>query len=339
MAVLWELAAGRNFDPLGQAMRGYQAGEEAATKNTRKSVLQQLVSGPDGTIDYSRGAADLARAGDLQGAMQFGQLAAATSKSGLTDEIKEYQLSRQQGFTGSFTDWKTALKQAGATRINNSVNTGDNAYDKTINEANAKRFLDFQKQGQTAGSGLTSLDVLERAIQNPNFYSGVGAQSFALPLRQAVAAFGGDPKSAASMETFRAVSSKGALDAMGGSLGAGFSNADRDFVLNQVPNLGNTPEGNKELINVNRKILQRNQQVSQLARNYARNNGGRLDAGFDQVLADYAEKNPLFKGQTQQAQPQRGGSNIPRVRSIDEVRGMSSGTQFYDPTGVLRVVP
>lgn len=339
MAVLWELAAGRNFDPFGQAMRGYQAGEEAATKNTRKSVLQQLVSGPDGTIDYSRGSADLARAGDLQGAMQFGQLAAANSKSGLTDKIKEYQLYRQQGGNLPFHEYDAQQAAARRPLTKVQVNTGDNAYDKTINEANAKRFLDFQKQGQTAGSGLTSLDVLERSAQDPNFYSGVGAERFALPLRQAVAAFGGDPKSAASMETFRAVSSKAALDAMGGSLGAGFSNADRDFVLNQVPSLGNTPEGNKELINVNRKILQRNQQVSQLARDYARKNGGRLDAGFDQVLADYAEKNPLFKGQPQQAQPQRGGASIPQVRSVDEVRGMPRGTQFYDPNGVLRTVP
>lgn len=42
MAVLWELAAGRNFDPFGQAMRGYQAGNQQMRENEKRSVLQQL---------------------------------------------------------------------------------------------------------------------------------------------------------------------------------------------------------------------------------------------------------------------------------------------------------
>ncbi|WP_395451211.1 hypothetical protein ACHMW7_16295 [Aminobacter sp. UC22_36] len=81
---------------------------------------------------------------------------------------------------------------------------------------------------------------------------------------------------------------------MGGSLGSGFSNADRDFVTDQVPTLSNTPEGNRALIEVQKKIAQRKIQIAKLARDYAKTNEGRIDAGFDEALAGWSEQNPLF---------------------------------------------
>lgn len=40
--ILWQLAAGQNFDPFGSAMRGYQAGSNQMRENEKRSVLQQL---------------------------------------------------------------------------------------------------------------------------------------------------------------------------------------------------------------------------------------------------------------------------------------------------------
>lgn len=282
---------------LMSGVQGYDMGKKAATESRRQSALAQLMGTgqPGATPDYAGVARTLAASGDIAGATQIAGLNKALAGPESTDEIKEYNLAKQQGFPGSFFDFKTQLKREGATRINNTVNTGEKEYDKVLNKAEAERFIGYQKGGQSAQAALQSLDVLDNAMKDPNFYSGPGAERFALPLRQAQAAFGGDPKAAASMETFRANASKAALDAMGGSLGAGFSNADRDFVLNQVPNLGNTPEGNKQLIDVTRKIRQREIEIAKKAREYARKNGGRLNAGFDSVLQDYAEKNPLFK--------------------------------------------
>jgi hypothetical protein len=279
--------------------QGYKQGKEIATENRRQSALQQLMGGaqPGANPDYAGVARTLAASGDLTGATQIAGLNKALAGPEQTDEIKEYNLAKQQGYKGNFFDFKTDLKKAGATRVNTNVNTGEKEYDKVLNKAEAERFIGYQKGGQSAQSALQSLDVLDNAMKDPNFYSGPGAERFALPLRQAQAALGGDPKAAASMETFRANASKAALDAMGGSLGSGFSNADRDFVLNQVPNLANTAEGNKQLIEVTRKVRQREIEISKKAREYASKNGGRLDAGFDAVLQDYAEKNPLFKRQ------------------------------------------
>lgn len=300
----------RPVNPLESLMMGAQ-GYESAQKRTREADLRtgRSEAGQMAAAGDSRGAlARLLGAGDIQGA----GVIATLGKSDTTDEIKEYNFdARQLRDSGrpvpSFGDWKAGLKRAGATNV--SVNTGEKAFDKTLAEGEAKRFLELNKTGQSATSQLNSLDVMERATKDPGFYSGVGAERFVLPLKQGIAAFGGDPKGAASMEVFRANSSKAVIDSMGGSLGTGFSNADRDFVLSQVPSLANTPEGNQQLIDVTRAVAKRNQQIAQRARDYAKRHGGRLDAGFDDELAAWAEKNPLFpRTQAQPAQPAPQGS-------------------------------
>lgn len=279
-------------------MQGYDFADKRAKQAQQDAAYKEI-----GQTLQSGGAIDNNVLGKIMGLGPSGAplLAAAAQlgKSDTTDEIKEYNLDMKQRqsrglATMPFGDWKTALKVAGATKINNSVNTGENEYSKTINAGEAKRFLGFQDTARSAQDQLNSLQVMENAIKDPNFYSGPGAETFALPIKRAVAAFGGDPASAASMETFRAQANKAVLDSMGGSLGTGFSNADRDFVVSQVPGLPNTPEGNKALIDVNRKVAQRKIEISKMARQYAARNKGRIDAGFDDELAAWAEKNPLF---------------------------------------------
>lgn len=217
--------------------------------------------------------------------------AATLGKQDTTDELKEYGVAKKQGYAGSFMDYKTALKKAGATSVN--VNTGEKSYDKVLGEESAKRFIDLQKGGANAAKTLPTLDAMEGFIQDPGFYSGPLAENLVLPLKRGIAALGGDPNGAASMEAFRSQSNKAVVDSLG-SLGAGVSNADVSFLGSTVPSLANTPEGNKQLIGIMRKVEARKQDVAKLARDYARENKGRVDAGFDEALARWAEKNPLF---------------------------------------------
>lgn len=337
-------------NPLEALMTGVQ-GYEGAQKRAKQNELESAYKDVGAQIT-SGGGINSDVLGRLIGMGPQGTplltAVSALGKADTTDEIKEYKFDAQQRRERGqpvlpFGEWKTGLKLAGATKINNSVNTGENKYDNTLAEANAKRFLDFQKTGQAASSQLNSLNVMERAMEDPNFYSGIGAERFGLPLKQAISAFGGDPKGAASMEVFRANSSKAVIDSMGGSLGTGFSNADRDFVLSQVPSLQNTPEGNKQLIEVTRAVAKRNQQIAQKARDYAKRNNGRLDAGFDDELASWAEKNPLFaKAQTapqvsqpQTAAPAQGGQPV-RINSPAERDRLPRGTQYIAPDGSIR---
>lgn len=302
--ILWGLANASNLDPLGNFVRGAETGQKLNMEAARRNTLAQLAQG-GATPDYGAATRNLLAAGDLSGANSVATIGQTLGGGKPTDEMREYSLYKQQGGTGSFFDYKTGLKRAGATRINNSVTTGDNAYSKVLNENEAKRFLGFQKAAQTSQGMLNTLGVMDNLMKDPNFTSGAGAERFSLPLRQAISQLGGDPKAAASMETFRALANKATLDIMGGSLGAGISNGDRDFVVNQVPGLGNTPEGNRQLIGILQKVNQRTIQVAKFAREYAKQNGGKLDSGFDDQLQAWAEKNPLFpQQQQQQSQPQ-----------------------------------
>lgn len=209
-----------------------------------------------------------------------------------TDDIREYEFARQQGYQGTFTDFQTEMRRAGATSVN--VGGAEKGFDKTVGEGYGKRFLGMQEEAQGAQRALNALNIMEQSLNDPNFYSGFGAER-TLQLKRIGAAMGLDPKGITSMETFNSMTKQAALDTMGGSLGTGFSNADRDFVIDQVPNAGNTPEGNRRLVEIQRKLNQRKQEIAQIARGYAAEHNGRIDAGFDDYLSKWAEANPLFQ--------------------------------------------
>ncbi|MFA3915962.1 hypothetical protein AB1E33_03095 [Ruegeria sp. 2012CJ15-1] len=203
-----------------------------------------------------------------------------------TSAMQNYQFLVSQGM-----DPQDAMGRAFSGGV--TVNTGETQteYEKARGKGLAERMQGIQTDATSALSALTSLDVMEQAMSDPGFYSGAGGDN-ALLLKRVGKTLGFDVDGIDSMETFNAQSKSAALDVMGGSLGTGFSNADRDFVLDQVPNLSNTPEGNRTLIEVQRRIQQRKIDISQMARQFEAENGTLL--GFDQVLAQWAAQNPVF---------------------------------------------
>jgi hypothetical protein len=74
------------------------------------------------------------------------------------------------------------------------------------------------------------------------------------------------------------------------------SDQDREFLMRTVPNLTNTPGGNKQIIGFARALAQRNQQVAARAREYKRRNG-RMDEGFFDELAQWSSGNSMFGNQ------------------------------------------
>lgn len=220
--------------------------------------------------------------------MQAIQMASQTANK--PSAVEEYEYAREQGFNGSFMDFTAAKRQQTNVNVNNKT---EGEYDKTLAKAQAERFMALQTDAQKAQGALTAFDAMEGLMSQPGFYSGAFGDQVANAKRLG-ASMGFDAEGIEGMETFNALSKQAALDVMGGSLGTGFSNADRDFVTDQVPKLGNTPEGNKRLIGVQRKLAKRKQEIAQLAREYASQNGGRLDYGFDDFLRKWAEQNPVF---------------------------------------------
>lgn len=168
-------------------------------------------------------------------------------------------------------------------------------YDKVTGRNLAEGATEIRNQGRVSANAIGTLNRLESLASSEGFYTGVGAESVQT-MRQIAAQFGvADPDSVSNFEEFRAQAYQMALDQMGGSLGAGFSNADRTFVEQQVPNIQSTPEGNLQLIESLRRVHERNVEISQMASQYAQQNGGRVDQRFyDEVLIPFAEANPLF---------------------------------------------
>jgi len=195
------------------------------------------------------------------------------------------------------------LYEIGGGSTNVTVNTGEGSsqWNKTLDENNAKRYIGLQDEALGAQRALNSFAAMDQLLADPNLYSGAGGE-LVLGLKRVGAAMGIDPDGIQSAETFNALSKQAALDTMGGSLGTGFSNADRDFVIDQVPNLGNTPAGNRQIVAIQRKLAQRKIEIAQRAQEYVDRNG-QLDNGFDRELREWAEANPLFQGERASAAP------------------------------------
>lgn len=245
--------------------------------------------GRNRTVDWMR-TNDLGQFADMvdngvMSAREAIQMALQRPDQG-TAAMQNYQFLVSQGL-----DPKDAMEQAFSGGV--TVNTGQTQteYQKARGKGLAERMQSIQTDAVAAQSALTSLNVMDQAMSDPGFYSGAGGEN-ALLLKRVGKTLGFDADGIDSMETFNAQSKAAALDVMGGSLGTGFSNADRDFVIDQVPNLSNTPEGNRALIEAQRRLQQRKIDIAQMARRYEAENNTLL--GFDQELAQWAEQNPVF---------------------------------------------
>ncbi|MBS1725026.1 MAG: hypothetical protein JSS66_18965 [Armatimonadetes bacterium] len=179
----------------------------------------------------------------------------------------------------------------------------EGAYDQEVAKQYAKTYGDIQEAGRNSVSEVNTLKYMQKIVDDPSFYSGTGGP-VATQAKRALASLGiTDAKDAAPNELFEKLSNKAILDAAGGSLGAGISNADRDFIARTTANTGNTKEGNRQILAVGLAVARRKADLAKLARDYAKANGGRLDMGFDQKLSEWAEKNPLFPQAAQQPAP------------------------------------
>lgn len=215
-------------------------------------------------------------------------LESALKGDNLTNGQKDYRLyADQERAAGrpvkNFNDWQ-------------NENAGEQEYQKKNAENYATTFADLQKQGRNAQGEMNTLAFMGKLVESPQFYSGTGGE-YMTKFRRALVSVGvpwADVKDAQPNELFTKLSNKLVLDGLGGSLGTGISNADRDYIQGSTANISNTPEGNKAIIQLATKVAQRKQEIAKLARDYAKGNNGRVDAGFDDKLAEYANSHPLF---------------------------------------------
>jgi hypothetical protein len=175
---------------------------------------------------------------------------------------------------------------------------GRESYDTEFAKNTVKDFNEINDAGRKALTKLGDYDVLEALVKNPNVLQGPGAERFSLPLRRSAEFMGIKTEGLPPTQLFQALINKLALEARNPAGGAGMpgsmSDADREFLRTMVPSIGNTPEGNAALIQIHKRIAQREIEVSRAAINYAKNNGGRIDLGFYDALAQWSQAKPMW---------------------------------------------
>lgn len=220
-----------------------------------------------------------------------------------------------------------------------TINMGaEKAQDATVGKAYGDYQVDLATKGRNAGNTLNSLALMEQAARSPNFYSGTGAETVKRANQFLVAMGVKDANYTKPTEVFDALSNKVVLDGLGGSLGPGISNTDRDYIGRTAPTLAQSQAGNLELIAIARSLAQRQQAVAKLGRDYAAANGGRLDSGFDQKLEEYAAANPLFPAAQASATQRSDGATgangpggIAAPRSQADFDALPKGVMYVDP--------
>lgn len=208
-----------------------------------------------------------------------------------TAMIQNYEYWLKQGKT---PEEAQALARAGAggTNVTTALPEQEKAYDKGMGEWAVKTYTGLQDAAAAASDQIANLSRMETLMNDPKFRSGTGTDAI-VSMQKMVEALGGNSADVGSIEAFRAASTQAVMASLGGSLGAGFSNADRDFVMSMSANLDNSVRGNRMILSAQKKIAQRKIELARLADEYIAKNG-RLDANWPMVMRQYAEQNPLF---------------------------------------------
>jgi len=309
----------------GEGIR-QQGVQRAATMSKNKTVDMLRQQGREdlantvrnGTINFkeafsimqSEKAADTAfqRQKDLA-AFSAGLKAPKDNRSTL---IQNYEYFLAQGKT---PDQAAALAKTGD--VFNLGGEKPNAFQLAQAKKQAETYASYAQGAMAGQDALNNLSIMERLSSEPGFYSGALADQV-LQVKRAAVAMGASPDLVESEETFNAIAKKTALDVMGGSLGVGFSNADRDFVTSMVPGLQNTPSGNAAIIDIQRKIQKRRIDLAVLSDQYVEQNGDL--SGFAKFTKDWAEENPLFP-KAESAEPSGSGNDKVWDQSLNNGQG------------------
>lgn len=210
---------------------------------------------------------------------------------------QRWQQEVSRGYTGSLLDYQKELKAAGRPQV--SVNTKQESEEsKAIGKALGQQYAAIQKAGVDANSKVSRyermsqlLDGVKTGKLTPKLTE-VAALADALGVKL-------DPN-IGEKQALQALSNEIALGLRNPSGGAGMpgalSDKDREFLVSMTPGLGNTPEGNKLIIQSALKLAKRDQDVAKMARTY-RATHGTLE-GFSEELAQWSAENPLFESES-----------------------------------------
>lgn len=150
-----------------------------------------------------------------------------------TTNIKDYEYDVSRGYKGSFNDWLTNQKRAGATNVNVST---EKSYGGAFGQGLAKNDLDLYDQATKSPEALETVKSTKKLLDSGKVYTGFGANA-KLDLARvgdALGVVGKDTqeKITNTQQLFanRAQATLDSVKASGLGAGNGFTNADREFL-------------------------------------------------------------------------------------------------------------
>jgi hypothetical protein len=162
------------------------------------------------------------------------QKAADTAKP--TDDMREYELAKQQGFQGSFFDYQRQMKEAGRSTMTMTT-ANETEFEKGIGKTQAEMFTGLSSDGMVAQSDLAKITELRtRLASNPGGIL-TGLQQYASSLGIKLGDNVSDIEAASAIINSLVPTQRPA--------GSG-TMSDRDVQLfkESLPGLMNTPAGN-----------------------------------------------------------------------------------------------
>jgi hypothetical protein len=226
-------------------------------------------------------------------------------KGQMTDELREYAFDIEQRQKAgeknlpSFGQWKSDLKKAGATNV--SVNQQqESAFKKEVGKQQAERLGTLYKAGQSAQDMLNSYDAIEAGLKAYNESSWFGSGKIApyeATLRGYAQHLGiGNADALSGAELAKSVQNRLALMMRNPDGGMGMpgalSDSDREFLRESQVGIDKSPEGNRKMLQVMRRMEQRKIDIAQMAEAYVAKHGT-MD-GFEKTVREYAKANPMF---------------------------------------------
>ncbi len=197
-------------------------------------------------------------------------------------------------------------------------------YDKELGKSLAKEMVESQKSGANAQRDLANLEVMQQALSDPNLYTGSGGQAVQGLKKAAQTLFGVSVKGVASGELAQNLANEIAVNNKD-KLPGPMSNADREFLVDMAPTISKSPEGNRLILELGMAHKRWEAAKAQVAREYTRTHGGRLDAGYYAAVEE-----------VNQAAAQEFGGFLDQLRALGEEapRSPTTGTGLGDPFGL-----
>lgn len=206
-------------------------------------------------------------------------------------------------FMPAYLEGKAKIARAGASSVN--VGTQEKEEAKAYGKATGEQYAQIQNAAFSAPGRMGKLQRMENLLSKIETGKAV---PIGMTVAGAARSVGIDlDPTLDQKQAFEALSNELALLAKNTADGTNLmpgamSEADRNFLVQLVPNLGKTKEANQQLIGFMMKLEKRSVDIAKLAREYRKKNG--TIEGFSEFAADYAEKNPIAS--TVQAPKQAG---------------------------------